>query len=193
MSAPPGGPPAVAAPGQAVPGQVAGAPRAPLPRSSGDAPDRDGGPDGGSILLRLGPSRYAVEMASVAEVVELPTMTRLPAAPDWLRGVANWRGRVLPVLDLRGLLATPRTPLPSSARLVVVIFEGVTVGLVAEAVPGVYDGPSTDQRPPPPTLTGEAALLVAAQLSDGLGPIAVLDVAAVHALSRRLDHRRRGS
>jgi chemotaxis signal transduction protein len=99
---------------------------------------------------------------------------------------------VLPVLDLRGLLATARTPLPSSARLVVLACEGGTVGVLAEAVPGVHDGDPAGVLPAPSTLTGEAALLVAGQVCDQAGPIAVLDAAAVYALSRRLDHRRHG-
>ena len=46
-------------------------------------------------------------MADVAEVTASRRVTRLPGAPPWLAGVANWRGRMLPVLDLRPLLGAP--------------------------------------------------------------------------------------
>ena len=46
-------------------------------------------------------------MADVAEVTALPPVTRLPGAPAWLAGVANWRGRMLPVLDIRTLVGVP--------------------------------------------------------------------------------------
>jgi chemotaxis signal transduction protein len=73
----------------------------------------DEGVAAGAVVLRLGASRYAVDMADVAEVAQLPRVTRVPRSAAWLLGVANWRGRVLPVLDLRPLLATDPTPLPA--------------------------------------------------------------------------------
>lgn len=144
----------------------------------------------GGVLLRLGASRYAVAMADVAEVAPVPGLTRVPGAPLWLAGVANWRGRMLPVLDLRSLLAAEALPLPGSARLVVLARDGVVAGVVAEAVPGVYDGELADPAPPPPTLTADAASLVLGQVADRSGPIAVLDAAAVLMLRERVDRRR---
>lgn len=158
-----------------------------------DDPPQVAGTAAGAILLRLGSSRYAVSMSDVAEVAPLPALTRVPGVPDWLPGVANWRGRMLPVLDLRPLLATPVVPLASSARLLVLTRGDLVVGLVTEAVPGVYDAPLTDCAPPPTTVTGEAARLVSGQVADGSGPVAVLDVGAVLALGERLERRRGGS
>jgi chemotaxis signal transduction protein len=157
---------------------------------SADAADQHAA---GGILLRLGACRYTVDMADVAEVIALPPVTRIPGAPAWLCGVANWRGRMLPVLDARPLLGAATSPLPSSARLVVVQDGGVTAGLVAEAVPGVYDVPLGAADPAPPTLPADAALLVSGQVADAHGPIAVLDVPALLALRERVDRRRHGS
>ncbi len=147
----------------------------------------------GGILLRLGSSRYAVDMADVAEVAAVPGISRVPGSPPWLSGVANWRGRMLPVLDLRTLLSTPVVPLASSARLVVLSRDDVVVGLVAEAVPGVLDGALDHLAPAPPTLGAGAGLLVVGQLNDRHGPVAVLDAGAVLALRDRVDRRRHGS
>ena len=62
--------------------------------------------------------------------------------------------------------------------------------MVAEAVPGVYDGELADPAPAPPTLTADAASLVLGQVADRSGPIAVLDAAAVLMLRERVDRRR---
>ena len=156
----------------------------------GDAPS---GAAAGGVLLRLGASRYAVPMAEVAEVTPVPGVTRVPGAPGWLAGVANWRGRMLPVLDLRPLLGAATVPLATSARLVVLARDDVVAGVVAEAVPGVHDADLADLAPPPPTLGPDARLLVAGQTSDAAGPLAVLDAAAVLGLRERVDRRRHGA
>jgi purine-binding chemotaxis protein CheW len=145
-----------------------------------------------AVLLRLGSSRYAVPMADVAEVASVPAVTRVPGAPGWLLGVANWRGRMLPVLDLRPLLGATVVPLASSARAVVVGRDDLAVGLVAEAVPGVYAAGLDDPAPLPPTLSADAAALIRGQVSDARGPVAVIDVGAVLALRERVDRRRSG-
>jgi purine-binding chemotaxis protein CheW len=167
-----------------------------VPAGAADAvltdPFLDDDVQAGGILLRLGSSRYTVAMTEVAEVIALPRITRIPGSPAFLRGVANWRGRMLPVLDLRPLLGAANLPLASSARLVVVQEGVVTAGIVAEAVPGVYDLSLGDAAPPPATLGAEAARLVSGQVADARGPVAVLDVAAVLALSGQVDRRRHG-
>ena len=147
----------------------------------------------GAVLLRLGQSRYAVDMADVAEVAMLPEVTRIPGSGPWLLGVANWRGRMLPVLDLRPLLDAATLPLSSSARLVVLARDETVVGLLAEAVPGVYDESLAAMVAPPPTLAADAAALVTGRVRDGHGPVAVLDVGAVLTLRERVDRRRHGS
>ena len=81
----------------------------------------------------------------------------------------------------------------TSARLVVLARGDVVAGVVAEAVPGVYDGELADPAPPPPTLTTEARALVVGQVVRPAGPVAVLDAAAVLALRERVDRRRHGA
>lgn len=169
---------------------------APTPEVVADGVNSVIGVPAGGVLLRLGASRYAVAMGDVAEVAPVPGLTRVPGAPLWLAGVANWRGRMLPVLDIRTLVGVPVTPLATSARLVVVMAGPrgeLTAGLLAEAVPGVYDVAIEAMSAPPATLPPEAALLVEGQVTDLLGPIAVLDVEALLALRDRVDRRRHGS
>ena len=144
-------------------------------------------------MLRLAGSRYVIDMAMVAEVVPRTGVTRVPGTPPWLTGVANWRGRILPVVDIRSLLGVLVSPLPSSARLLVLAGSGCTVGLIAEAVPGVHPGSLDEATPAPATLSAGAAELVSGQVLDAYGPIAVLDAGAVLALRTRLDGRRRGA
>ena len=82
------------------------------------------------VVVRLGGCRYALPMSAVAEVGRPPVLTRVPGLPAWVAGVANWRGRVLAVLDLRSLLGAATPPLDRRARLAVLTRDGERVGLL---------------------------------------------------------------
>jgi purine-binding chemotaxis protein CheW len=138
------------------------------------------------VVIRLGSGRYGIAAPDVAEVTALPVLTRVPGMPAWIPGVGNWRGHVLPLVDLRPLLGLPATPLPSSARIVVVAVDDIEVGLLAEAVTGLIEVPQ-DRDSPPMTLTGDSADLVVGLADDGPGgPVAVLATSALLALRGRL-------
>ena len=149
-------------------------------------------PDG-YVMIRLGGSSCAVGMSAVAEVGRLPKLTRVPGTPVWLSGVANWRGRILAVLDVRPLLGAAITPTGSLGRLVVLSEDGVTVGLLTEGVQGVVNCDVERIEPPPMTLDAEAAGLLHGQFTEPGGPIAVLDPAAVVGLRTRLPAPRRAA
>ncbi|MGD9956082.1 MAG: chemotaxis protein CheW [Candidatus Nanopelagicales bacterium] len=144
------------------------------------------------VLLRLGAGRYAVAAEHVVEVVPVPPLTRVPAAPGWLVGVGNWRGHVLPVADLRQLLGIDATPLASSGRVVVLRGDEVEVGVVADQVLGLLEVP-VDHDPAPLTLAAEASDLVVGLSDDGAatGPVAILDAGAVLGLARSRPSRPR--
>lgn len=143
------------------------------------------------VVVRLGGSRYALPMGSVAEVGRPPALTRVPGLPSWLAGVANWRGRVLSVLDLRPLLAAPSHELDRRARLVVLNRGGVPVGLLTEGVEGTRLLDLEQVEPALAHLPGSAADLLAGQTTDLAGPCGVLDLDAVFRLPDALPRARR--
>lgn len=136
----------------------------------------------GAVLITFGAGRYALAMEQVAEVATVPELTLLPRMPDWVAGAANWRGRVLPVLDLRPLLGLPGHSPTSAARLVVLTADGVEAAILAESVPGVID-PLVDLRPLP---EGAGSALLAGVGQDPAGPVVVIDPLAVLALGADL-------
>jgi purine-binding chemotaxis protein CheW len=147
----------------------------------------------GYVMLRLAGARYAVGMSAVAEVGRLPKLTRVPGTPIWLSGVANWRGRILAVLDVRPLMGAPITPTGSLGRLVVLTQDNVTVGLLTEGVQGVIECDVDRIELPPMSLDAEAMALLQGQFTEPAGPIAVLDPVAVLALRLRLPTTRRAA
>jgi purine-binding chemotaxis protein CheW len=129
-------------------------------------------------------------MDTVAEVGRTPGVTRVPGTPSWVRGVTNWRGRILGVLDLCELLGLPPVD-AGDGRLVVLSRNGSMAGVVAERVDGVMDIDTEALEPALLTLPAEAGALLAGQLTDEHGPVGVIDAGAVFALRHRVGVARR--
>ncbi len=83
------------------------------------------------VTFSLGEAVYAVPVAAVREIVRLPAVTRLPRAPECMEGLANLRGEVLPVLDLRTRLGLPRSS-EEGRKVVVFDFDGLGVGVAVD-------------------------------------------------------------
>jgi purine-binding chemotaxis protein CheW len=143
------------------------------------------------VVVRLGGSRYALPMEAVAEVGRPPGLTRVPGVPTWLAGVANWRGRVLAVLDLRPLLSAPSEAFDRRARLVVLHRNNVSVGLLTEGVEGTHWLDPEHLEPALAHLPGSAAELLQGQTTDSAGPCGVVDLDALFRLSEALPRARR--
>lgn len=142
------------------------------------------------VVVRLGGGRFALPMDAVAEVGRTPGVTRVPGTPRWVRGVTNWRGRILGVLDLGDLLGLPGVD-AGEGRLVVLSRGGSMVGVVADRVDGVLDIDTEVLEPALLTLPAEAGALLEGQLTDEQGPVGVVDAGAVFALRHRIGVARR--
>jgi chemotaxis signal transduction protein len=143
------------------------------------------------VLVRLGGSRYALPMQAVAEVGRPPGLTRVPGVPAWLAGVANWRGRVLAVLDLRPLVAGSGAPLDRRGRLVVLNRAGVPVGVLVESVEGTQFLDDEQLEPSLAHLPASASDLLLGQVTDADGPCGVIDLDALYRLTDSLPRARR--
>lgn len=130
-------------------------------------------------------------MQAVAEVGRPPGLTRVPGVPGWLAGVANWRGRVLAVLDLRPLVAAAGSVLDRRARLVVLNRAGVPVGLLVEAVEGTHWIDEEQLEPALAHLPESATDLLLGQITDDQGPCGVVDLDALYRLADALPRARR--
>lgn len=146
-------------------------------------------PGSDAIVVRLGTGKFAIGLGSIAEVGRVPVVTRVPGVPAWLAGVANWRGRILPVLDLRSLLGADATPLGRDGRVVVLSSDGMTAAMVVDAVAGTTS--LTDVAAFPTASAPSGSTLLSGQSPREDGPLAVLDVAAIMRLRESLPQGRR--
>jgi purine-binding chemotaxis protein CheW len=143
------------------------------------------------VLVHLGTCRYAVPLTAVVEVARPPALTRVPGVPAFVAGAANWRGRVLAVLDLRGLLSAGPAAAARRSRLVVVQADGVRVGLLVDAVTGGVSYDPQALEAPLPNLSAGGGGLLAGHVTDDDGPYGLLGLPALLALGEQLPRARR--
>jgi purine-binding chemotaxis protein CheW len=89
------------------------------------------------VTFEMQGERYALEMDRVQEIIRMPELVRVPLGPPALEGLANLRGRVLPVVSLRRCCGLATTEHDEATRVVVVEARGAVLGLVVDRVAAV--------------------------------------------------------
>lgn len=89
------------------------------------------------IGFRMGERLFVAPMGEVGEVLHEPRHTLLPGVKSWVKGVANVRGRLLPVMDLCGFFGNELSPLRKQRRVLVVDHHDVFAGLTVDEVFGM--------------------------------------------------------
>ena len=85
------------------------------------------------IGFRIGDEQFVASREQVREVLMLPdSMTRVPGSKRWLLGIANLRGHLLPLVDLKLLLGSGRTALRRTTRVISVNHREIPAGLVVD-------------------------------------------------------------
>ena len=112
------------------------------------------------VVLELAGEAYGVEIGKVQEIIRMQPITRVPNGPDWIEGVTNLRGRVIPVLDLRRRFGLAAGEATRRSRIVVAELGEHTVGLVVDGVSEVLRVPADSVEPPSSLVTtAESAYL----------------------------------
>ena len=101
------------------------------------------------VTFTLDREAYGVPVHRVREVIRVGEMTRVPQAPEHVRGVTNLRGRILPVVELRSRLGLSPAVLTPRSRIVVTEAHGRVLGLLVDAVLQVTRIPADTVQPAP--------------------------------------------
>ena len=111
-------------------------------------------PDKSLVGFLVGSVHYAVPISSVREIVNPLPVTTLPHAPSAVVGVADHRGEVVPVVDLRVRFGLPAAPDSRRSKWILVDIAGRTVGLSVDGVTEVFGTGGAELRPAPALGTG---------------------------------------
>ena len=105
------------------------------------------------LTFKLGDEVFATHVAKVREVLDLTTITKIPRTPDFVTGVINLRGKVVPVVDLRLCFEMSNTEKTVNTCIVVVEMlvegESTVIGTLADLVEEVIDLEPEQIQPPP--------------------------------------------
>lgn len=86
------------------------------------------------VAFKLRDEEYGFDILNVKEIKGLTDIARVPFASDFIKGVINLRGSVLPVIDLKRRLALMDTPYTSDTRIIIVKSDEIEVGMIVDAV-----------------------------------------------------------
>ncbi len=104
---------------------------------------------GGKYLtFLLDDEEYGVEILKVREIIGIMDITKVPQTPDYVEGVINLRGKVIPVIELRSKFRLQRTEYDEST-CVIVVDVGMLMGIIVDTVQEVHDIPAAEIEPPP--------------------------------------------
>ncbi|MFD2112328.1 chemotaxis protein CheW [Thiorhodococcus fuscus] len=105
------------------------------------------------LIFNLRGEPFAIPLLGVKEIIEYGSVTPIPGMPEFIRGVINLRGRVVPVIDLAARFGEPSTVIGERTCVVIVELHeeaGVQdMGIVVDGVNAVSDIPASDLEPPP--------------------------------------------
>ncbi len=105
------------------------------------------------LTFKLSNELFAVDVARVIEILEVPKITAVPRSPDYLKGVINLRGNVLPLLDTRVKFKMKETEMTVDTCIVVLEItieeEVVVLGALVDAVNEVIELSPSDIKPAP--------------------------------------------
>lgn len=139
------------------------------------------------VGFELGDVHYAIDISRVREIIHpLPTV-ELPHAPAAVLGVADHRGEVVPVVDVRTRFNLPRVERTRRSRFIVVDSSSGATALAVDAVTDVFGTHPEDQRSVPTLGSGDEARAIVAVYSSHGRLVFVVDVDRIAAAAAGID------
>ena len=100
------------------------------------------------VVFKLNTEEYAVSILQVQEIKRMMDITRVPQTPDYLKGVMNLRGNVLPVVDLKKRLDLNQSDYTDDTRIIIVKVDEIIFGIIVDSVSEVLSLNEENIEPP---------------------------------------------
>jgi twitching motility protein PilI len=142
--------------------------------TAGNTPEAAAGHEWVGVAFRMGGETFLVAREETREVLGYPAViTRIPGAKNWVKGLANIRGQLLPMLDLRQFLGSGATTPGRNTRIVVANHREIPAGLIVDEVLGFrrFADPEFNSEPPPTVIRCDSYLAGAFRRGGEVWPV----------------------
>ncbi|TAL38749.1 MAG: purine-binding chemotaxis protein CheW [Spirochaetes bacterium] len=116
------------------------------------------------VSFLLDEMEYGIDILKVHEIIRMPEITRLPNTPDFIKGVINLRGSVIPVVDVRERFGFSRVEVTDLTRIIVIEIGEKLVGLLVDNVYQVVRLPLSHIEQPSELIEG-----ISEEFIEGIG------------------------
>jgi purine-binding chemotaxis protein CheW len=106
------------------------------------------------LTFILGNETYGLDIRYVTEIIGIQPITEVPELPDYVRGIINLRGKIIPVIDVRLRFKKPFRDYNDRTCVIVVDIDETSIGMIVDSVAEVLSIPEGDIVPPPSSSTG---------------------------------------
>ena len=86
------------------------------------------------IVIKLGDEQYGIDIRYIENIVRMQRITRVPKMPEYIKGVINLRGEVVPVMSLRLKMYLPEDELTKNSRIIILKLEQGAIGVLVDEV-----------------------------------------------------------
>jgi purine-binding chemotaxis protein CheW len=138
------------------------------------------------VTFRLGEDLFAADIYSVERVLRYQQTTPVPNVPEWIEGVIDYQGRVVPVINLRQRFEMPQAPIGGDTRILIFNVGGEWIGGIVDMVLDVAAVDAGKLAPPPPMFRGLAGEYLLGIVRRDQRLVVFLDVAKLLSTGDRL-------
>jgi purine-binding chemotaxis protein CheW len=119
------------------------------------------------VTFELSGEEFGVDIMQVSEVIPVPRITRIPQAPECIKGLINLRGKILVVIDLNKRLGFSSKETDSLSRILIVKVKDTVIGMLVNSVKEVMRLPLSSIEPPPEMIKSK----INAEYLTGVGKV----------------------
>lgn len=128
------------------------------------------------VVFELSGESYGIPIHRVREIIRVPAITKVPRTPEFIEGVINLRGGVIPVIDLRKRFMLAGTSDSNDRRIIVVEVRDYTLGMIVDGVSEVLRISPSQIEPPSPYIVTIATRYIAGVAKIDKGLVILLDM-----------------
>jgi chemotaxis signal transduction protein/hemoglobin-like flavoprotein len=147
--------------------------------SKSETAEQASGPHRQLVVFGLDAEQFGLDIAAVREIIRLQEITAVPRAPEFIEGVINLRGKIIPVVCLRKRFDMDIVERDDDFRIVVVDVNGTELGIVVDAVSEVSRIPESSIEPPSGVISRDNSGYLTGIAKTGQAMIMLLDIGSL--------------